>query len=387
MHDRNNIFDFWGIVMNTKKSFIRSVIGKIVIASFYVILFAFFLYLPLILDLFRPSRTVNVCTFAETFCPEAIERFEQQTGIKVNLTYVEIDEQIFAKFRMNEGEGYDVVNISDYMIKILTDQGALHKLDHSKLPSIGLLDPHLMNRNFDKGNEYSLPHKWYVYGLAYNKKFFNKPPEAMSLKYIFQKPFDMYKKGEVPHKYRICMLDDGRDAVFMAAIYLFGRVDNLGEREFAEIEKLLVQQKKWVEAYTVHSADYFLLANVTPIALMSSNYVRKIFDTSDRFDFAIPAEGSMLVIENLAIPCKSKKIELAHQFINFMLSEEIARLNSTTFGYSSSNKNANDKVSTTYLNNHNIFPDDATYKRLFIPLLPTALRRVVEDLWLTVGFV
>lgn len=373
--------------MNTKKSFIRSVIGKFVIASFYTALFAFFLYLPLILDLFRPSRTINVCTFAETFCPEAIERFEQKTGIKVNLTYVEIDEQIFAKFRMNEGEGYDVVNISDYMIKILTDQGVLHKLDHSKLSSIELLDPHLMNRNFDQGNEYSLPHKWYVYGLAYNKEFFNKPPEEMSLKYIFQKPFDKYKKGEVPHKYRICMLDDGRDAVFMAAIYLFGRVDNLGEREFAEIEKLLVKQKKWVEAYTVHSAHYFLFANVTPIALMSSNYVRKIFDTSDRFDFAIPTEGSMLVVENLAIPCKSKKVELAHQFIDFMLSEEIARLNSTTFGYSSSNKNANDHVSKFYLNNHNLFPDDVTYKRLFIPLLPTSLRRVVEDLWLTVGFV
>lgn len=387
MHDKDNIFGFWGIVMNTKKTFIRSVIRKAVIASFYVILFALFLYLPLILDLFRPSQTINVCTFAETFCPEAIERFERQSGIKVNLTYVEIDEQIFAKFRMNEGEGYDIINISDYMIKILVDQGVLHKLDHSKLSSIELLDSHLMNRNFDQNNEYSLPHKWYVYGLAYNKKFFNKPPEAMSLKYIFQKPFDMYKKGEVPHKYRICMLDDGRDAVFMAAIYLFGRTDNLGEREFAEIEKLLVKQKKWVEAYTVHSAHYFLFADVTPIALMSSNYVRKIFDTNNRFDFAIPTEGSMLVIENLAIPSKSKKIDLAHQFIDFMLSEEIARLNSTTFGYSSSNKNANDKVSKTYLNNPNLFPDDATYSRLFIPLLPTSLRRVVEDLWLMVGFV
>ena len=93
---------FWGILMNTKKTFIQSVVGKIVIVCFYVTLFALFLYLPLILDVFRPSRTINVCTFAETFCPEAIERFEQRTGIKVNLTYVEIDEQIFAKFRKED---------------------------------------------------------------------------------------------------------------------------------------------------------------------------------------------------------------------------------------------------------------------------------------------
>jgi spermidine/putrescine transport system substrate-binding protein len=375
-----------GLAMHSKKTFMSRLMSKIIIACTYVLLFGFFLYLPWIIDLFRPSKTINVCTFAETFCQEAIERFESQTGIHVNLTYVEIDEQLFAKFRMNEGEGYDVVNISDYMVKTLEDNGWLHKLDHTKLDSMQLLDNHLMNRAFDPGNAYSLPHKWYVYGLAYNKKFFNKKPEEMSLGTIFQNPHTLATCADVPRPYRVCMLDDGRDAVFMAAIYLFGRVNDLGPREFAQIENLLIDQKQWVEAYTVHSAQYFLFAEVVPIALMSSNYMRKIFEANDNFDFAIPIEGSMLVVENLAIPRKSVKVDLAHQFINFILSDEIALLNSKTLGYSSSNVRANQNTHTAYLANQNLFPQEATYSRLFIPLLPSSSRRTVEDLWLAVGF-
>jgi spermidine/putrescine transport system substrate-binding protein len=372
--------------MNIRKSFVSQLIGKVVIAVMYIILFGLFLYLPHILDIFKPHKTINVCTFAETFCQEAIDRFEQQTGIHVNLTYVEIDEQIFAKFRMNGGDGYDVINISDYMVQMLADNEWLQKLDHNKLSSISLIDRHLMNRAFDPNNVYSLPHKWYVYGLAYNKKFFNKPPEEMSLQTIFKDPHELYAQGHVKRPYRVCMLDDGRDAVFVAAIYLFGRVDNLGDKECAAIKKLLIEQKKWVEAYTVHSAQYFLFADVVPIALMSSNYMRKIFEANGNFDFALPKEGSMLVVENLSIPRTSAKREWAQQFINFMLSDEIALLNSTSFGYSSSNISATQKTQHAYLSNPHLFPQESTYQRLFIPLLPAALRRTVEDLWLAVGF-
>ena len=271
--------------MNTKKTFVRSLVSKFIIVVVYVIVGVFLLYLPQIIGLMGPRKTINVCTFAETFSQEAIERFELQTGIHVNLTYVEIDEQIFAKFRMNDGAGYDVVNISDYMVQTLADQGWLRELDHTKLSSMTQLDAHLMGRAFDPGNLYSVPHKWYVYGLAYNKSFFNKRPEEMSLRFVFQNPALLYTQGQVPRPYRVCMLDDGRDAVFMTAIYLFGRVDNLGIDEFAQIERLLIDQKKWVEAYTVHSAQYFLFADVTPIALMSSNYMRKIFEINDQIGF------------------------------------------------------------------------------------------------------
>lgn len=366
--------------------FMYSLTGKLVIVALYVIGFGFFFYLPLVQEVLRPSRILNVCTFAETFAPETIARFEAATGIKVNLTYAEIDEQVYAKFSINHGQDYDVVNISDYMVYMLANQGLLGELDHSKLHMFKHLDENLVSRGYDRGNRFSVPHKWYVYGIVYEKSFFNISPDAMSWDFVFDSPYKLCKQHRVKAPYRLCMLDDARDAMFLASLHLLGKTDNVDVADLERVKKLLLEQKHWVEAYTVHSSQYFLFAGVTPLALMSSNYMRKIMENSDRFEFAIPKEGSLLVVENLVIPKQSKKIDLAHQFIDFMLTEKIAALNASTYGYCSANKNANIIVNAQYVANKHLFPDNETFKRLFIPLLPSALKKTVEDLWLAVGF-
>jgi spermidine/putrescine transport system substrate-binding protein len=372
--------------VSINRSFFVRLPGKIVIVALYCFIFAFFLYLPLLREIFLPTKMINVCVFAETFSPEAINRFEKKTGIQVNLTYAEIDEQVYAKFRMNGAAGYDVINVSDYMVRGLGAEGFLRSIDQRKMPCIEKIEPRFLNRVFDPGNVYSVPHKWYVYGIVYDKKFFNKDPDEMSLDLIFKDPHELVQERLVPTPYKLCMLDDGRDAFFMTAIYLFGRVDNLGPEECVKVKELLIKQKKWVEAYTVHSAQYFLTADVTPIALMSSNYVRKMMASSERFAFAIPREGSMLIIENLVIPQHSVKADLAYQFINFMLSDEIALLNSQHYGYSSANRYANNVVNRSYATNPHLVPDMAMSERLFIPLLPPDMRKLIEEMWLAVGF-
>lgn len=208
----------------------------------------------------------------------------------------------------------------------------------------------------------------------------------MSLNYIFQNPQILRKQGLVPAPYRLCMLDDARDSIVIAGLYLFGHANAFSDQELEKVKALLIEQKQWVESYTVHSSQYFLFANIIPIALISSNYVRKIFNNSDRFDFAIPKEGSLLIIENLAIPQSSKRVEWAQQFINFMLSDKMATLNSDTYEYNSSNKNAHKNIKPTYLSNPHLFPNEALLKKLFIPIFPMEQVRRNEEIWLSVGF-
>ncbi len=369
-----------------KKTFLKTTIQKIVIMSFYVAIIAFFLYLPIILDIFSAQGALSVCVFSETFTQESIELFEKETGIKVNLTYVEMDELLYAKFRMNGAAGYDVVNISDYVVQGVSGQGQLARIDKAVVTSMAGINPNLRGLVYDPDNQYSVPHKWYVYGLVYDTLFFNKTPDEMSLRYIFNSPSSLLEQHVVPSTYKICMLDDARDALFMTTIYSLHKVAGLTASDIAIAKGLLVQQKSWVEAYTLHSVEYFLLAGITPIALMSSNYMRKIYAISDRYEFAIPKEGSMLIVENLAIPKTSKKVHLAQQFINFMLRDDIAALNSEAYGFNSANKHASEKLDESLRNNRHLFPDTSMFKRLHIPLLPISQRQAVEDMWLEVSF-
>lgn len=377
--------------MNDKRCpstrFISSFSLKILITAFYLGVMAFFLYSPLIWEYFGSGdNTINVCAFTETFCPEALELFEKETGVKVRMTYVETDEQIYAKFKINQGQGYDVVNISDFMVEILAKQGFLNKLDLKNLPNKTQLNINLLNHPFDPNNIYSLPHKWFMYGLVYNKDFFKKDPSDMDLGYIFNQPQALTQSGLVGQPYNLCMIDSPRDAFFLAALYLFGTLDSLTDQQVEQITQLLIAQKQWVECYTLYTIEYFLFSHLVPIALTSSNFMRKILDVSDQFDFAIPKQGGILVVENLVIPKVSKKQELATRFINFMLSDRVALINGSTYGWSSSNTKANQMVDKQYATCPHLCPDAQIFKQLYIPLFSHKMDTQAYDSWLNVEF-
>ena len=370
----------------TGKSLFSKLASRGLIVVIYACVGALLLYLPALWSRWRVDNTLNVCVFSETFAPDALARFQKATGIKVNVTYAEIDDQIYAKFYMNGAAGYDVVNISDYVVHALKDTDVLLPIDKSLLTNFGAIDPKLLGQVYDPESVFSVPHKWYVYGLVYDKLFFKCEPSQMSLDYMFKDPKLLQEEGKVARSYRVCMLDDARDAVFMASIYLHGKVHELEDNQLENVRALLVSQKRWVEAYTLHSSQYFLFAGVVPIALMSSNYMHKIYQHSDRFEFAIPKEGSMVIIENLVIPKASKKSDLAHKFIDFMLSEQAAAINSSFYGFNSSNKAVGHKMQATQTSNVHMFPDRSVFRRLYIPLLPVHMRKKVESVWLNVCF-
>ncbi|MFA6263741.1 MAG: extracellular solute-binding protein [Candidatus Babeliales bacterium] len=346
---------------------------KTVIVLMYLGLMSFFFYVPLLLDSCGSHKTLNVCAFTETFSPEAIARFEQKTGVKVNLTYVELDEQISAKSKIDGLKGYDVVNVSDFMVQILRMQGLLQEMNRDHISCLPHINKMLLDREYDRQNNYSVPHKWFIYGIIYDKNFFTQDPGSMSLDLVFKDPATFVRSGVAKQPYKICMLDSPNDSFFLAALYLFGHADGLSEVDYGKIKKTLVAQKQWVECYTLYTVEYFLLANIVPIAITSSNFAQKIIRYDNRFGFAVPREGGVLVVENLVIPACSKNKEMAYQFINFMLSEEIARLNSSTYGWASAHENVGF-----------VSIDEQLMRRLYIPLFEPSTRARIDDIWLEV---
>jgi len=358
---------------------------RIGITLLYVTLGALILYSPKF-AFFQQDRVLNVCMFTETLSYEAIEKFQQETGIKVNLTYVEIDAQTYAKFCINQCRDYDVMNLSDTYVYKLSKQGWLQEIDWSKVPNINRVYDVLKHRVYDPENCYVVPHKWYIYGIVYDRVFFNNmPPEQMSWEYILKDPKILHQQGLVSSPYRTCMVDDARDAALVTAMYLFNDIAHLDTAQMERVQQVMLAQKPWVEAYTLYSAQYFLFTKIVPIAAMTSNYMRRIYANSDRFEFAIPKEGSVLIIENMIIPKHSKNHDLAHQFINFMLRDDIARLNSKTFTYNSANQYANDYSDPRVLSNPHMFPDAKTFERLRVPFLSPEVPKLIEKCWLSVA--
>jgi len=355
---------------------------RAIIALFYLLTFYFLLSLPHIWGFFIQEKTLNVYTFSEFFTDEAIRKFEEESGIKVYVRYFESNDELWAKFKINQGEGYDVITPSDFMVENLRREGLLHNLDQSKLPCISELDPKLLHKFYDSQNQFSLPLQWSIYGLVYDKSLIHAETKDYSLELIFKNPTEL----EIAKKpYKICMIDDGRESVMLASIYLFDKVKNITDDEYDKIFNLLVSQKKWIECYTSYGLQYMLFANIVPMALTPSSYMRKMMRLTDRFDFKFPKEGTILNIENLAIPAKSTKVDMAYKFINFMLSRKISSINSDAFGHMPANKNSYNDLEESIRTNPNFLLSDELFKKAYLVNNELPMKKI-EKIWLGVKF-
>ncbi len=125
------------------------------------------------------------------------------------------------------------------------------KIDTTKLDFWSQIYPKFLNQWFDPKNEYSVPAEWYVLGLGINKKHFpNGLPEA-SLKTIF----------EPSGNYRIGAINDSKELAGLAVKYRYGMVRPIDKAETQEIKRLLMNQKKYVEAYTDFHGEFFFYLN------------------------------------------------------------------------------------------------------------------------------
>jgi len=364
------------------KDFYDEWIYKVVITLTYLLIIACLLYSPRLFEYFADQNVINVYAFTEFISSEAIKEFEHETGIKVRVQYFEFNEELYAKFKINHGEGYDLITPSDFMIETMRNDGMLQEIDHSKLSNFKDLNKHLLNKYFDPKNRYSIPLCWLVYGIVYDRKIVGNNFGQISLAMLFKDPWDLVISDTVTKHFRVCMVPDPRDMVCLAAIYLYGRSKNLTELELSGIQKLLSKQKNWVESYTDVGTPYLLAGEIVSVAAVTSHRMKKLQELSDDFVFQVPKEGSILSIENVAIPAKTKKTDMVHKFIDFLISKKIAMLHSDLYGTNPSNASAIDEKRSE---NSNFFPKDDMFDKLHLINNEVSLDKI-DSIWLGVRF-
>ena len=93
----------------------------------------------------------------------------EKTGQKVRIQYDTFDTLERAYTIINKREAdYDVMCPSDYIIEKMKKNDLLVELDKNKIPNLSNIPPYLLDRNFDRGNKYSVPYMWGTVGIMYN---------------------------------------------------------------------------------------------------------------------------------------------------------------------------------------------------------------------------
>ena len=93
--------------------------------------------------------------------------FEKETGIKVNYTTFDSNENMYNKLKSG-GADYDIVIPSDYMIERLIAEELVQKIDFSNISNYSNILPEYKDLFFDPNNEYSVPYNVGMVGIIYN---------------------------------------------------------------------------------------------------------------------------------------------------------------------------------------------------------------------------
>jgi len=322
------------------------------------------------LSLFAPAaRSISVFTWPQIIDRDMVNQFEKETGIKVYLSYYESNEELFSKLHAQRGAGYDLVVPSDYEVQIMIKDGLLKKIDKSKLDFLPRIDPKLMHKYFDRGNEYSVPYFWGTYGLGVDLNYFKGKSFPQSWALLFDPAYAPSSVG---------MIEGPREGVLIAAQYLFGSTDNLNDPARIEaIKKLLVDQKSRVKAYTEWGVEYLLMSKAAPVVVTDCAEIERIKTFAPNITFILPEEGGFLLIDSLALTSQTKKDDLVYQFINFLYRPEVISYHRIKFGMCPP---TNDPQSPE---EQNLFcPTDAQFAKMsfFKADIP---ERLFTNIWLT----
>jgi len=346
----------------------------IVMPLFWLMLIIGFLYSPYTDRLISPyRRSISIFIWSDIIDSEIISDFEEETGIKVYVSYYEGNDEMLTKLQFSGGAGYDLIMPTHYMIKPLLKRGFLKKIDKRQLNFWHDMDSHLLNLYFDPKNDYSIPYVWDFYGLGIDREFF----ADKKINHSWQMLFDPQ------YKYRVGMTDEPREVIDIASQYLFGTVERLKVGQPTRVKNLLLKQKRFVEAYTDLTLDFLLTSKSCPVVLVPTTSLYRARQRVDWAEFLLPKEGSIIAIENFVIAEKSTKEDMVYEFLNYVFKKNAIKKTYDAYGYLPPLKSLLYTLDFNYLGIDLDYFFGDYYKRVALikSLLP---RKKLYALWLSV---
>jgi putrescine transport system substrate-binding protein len=334
------------------------------------------------------ERTVNFYNWSNYMAPGVLEDFTKETGIRV--VYDTFDANETLETRLLAGKsGYDVVVPTGYFLQRQITAKVFLKLDKSKLPNLVNAWPVVTQQlaTYDPGNNYGANYMWGTTGVGYNVKMAQKILGSDAK----IDSWDIVFKPENLARFKDCGIHmlDSADDILPAALSYLGIDPNSTEQ--ADLEKaadLVIKIRPYVRKF--HSSEYLGALASGEICfvvgwsgdVMQARSRAAEANSGVEIGYTIPKEGAQMFFDNLAIPADAKNVTEAYDLINYLYRPDVAAKNSDFLSYANGNLASQKLVDPKILNDKNIYPDEATQKKLFvIQARDPATQRIINRLW------
>ncbi|MCF0107094.1 MAG: extracellular solute-binding protein [Holdemanella sp.] len=281
------------------------------------------------------GQTLHIYNWGEYTGENIIQNFEEYTGAKVIMDNFDSNEQMYIK--VANGEAYDILVPSDYMIQRLIEEDMLQKLDQSKVKeTFNLIDSATLDLAYDPGNLYSVPYFWGSVGIVYDKS-------KVTVEELEEKGWSIFLDEKF--KGDIYLYDSERDSFMMALKALGYSMNTNSEQEIQAAYQWLVQCVQTMEPEIVTDEIIDNMAQARKaLGLIYSGDATYVIAENENIGWFVPNEGTNQWCDAMVIPKNAENVDLAYEFINYATQYDGAYDNSSYVGYTAANKKVKDDL-------------------------------------------
>lgn len=269
------------------------------------------------------EAVLHVYTWSDYISPDVLASFEKALNCKVKIDTFDSNETMYAKLKAG-GAGYDIIMPSSYLVSLMAKEGLITKFDHARIPNVKKnFDKNFSSQILDPTFLYNVPYAVTYTGFMYIK---NKVPAGVDI--------NSWKALEnSAFNGKVTLLDDLREVIgagLMACGY------SINSRNPAEIDaavEMVLKWKKNVRKFDSESYKTEVASSATWLGLGYSTDATQVIigeeegDARDDIGFALPKEGYTIAFDEMVLSSKSKNVDLAYAFINYLYNGDVAKVN------------------------------------------------------------
>ena len=264
--------------------------------------------------LVHAEGVVNLYNWGNYTSPELLEKFEAETGIKVNVTDYDSNDTALARIRQG-GHGFDIVVPSNSYTQTWINEGLVVPLDKSIVTNHGNIAPEWVDVDFDPGREYSVPWQWGTTGVIVNTSVFKGDINDAGI--IFNPPDEL--KG------KINVIPEMSDVMAIAIYYAGGEACTMDMDVMRKVRDMLVSAKAHWKALDYGTVDAHAAGDFSAGIYWNGATMRARLQNED-LAYGYPTTGYPIWMDSAMVLADAPTTENAMTFINFILEPENAAM-------------------------------------------------------------
>lgn len=289
---------------------------------------------------------LNLFTWAGMFPQEVLDGFEEETGIKINYSNFDYDEDMLAKLEEAEGGDYDFIIADDYILELVEAEGLSQDLDKSRLENYANINPRFQGQFYDVDDSFTIPYGAGIPLIVYDPALVDI--EITSYADLWDPSLE--DNVAIIGNYRV-----------INGITLKTLGESFNTEDLAVIQSAGDKLKELapnIRSITDSNTQDLLVSGEVGAAFLYTSQVFGALYARDDLKVVYPEEGLGYGIMAGFIPSKAPNADAAYAFIDYLLRPEISAKCTEYIGYFSTNTAAEEYIQEG-LRDALVLPEDA----------------------------